>query len=38
MARVVGDWEAMQFPNLVSIARTKDLKENRRSSSASSRP
>jgi NitT/TauT family transport system substrate-binding protein len=28
MARVVGDWEAMQFPNLVSIARTKDLKEN----------
>lgn len=28
MARVVGDWEAMDYPNLVSIARTKDLKEN----------
>ena len=28
MARVVGDWEAIQFPNLVSIARTKDLVEN----------
>ena len=28
MARVVGDWEAVEFPNLVSIARTKDLKEN----------
>lgn len=28
MARVVGDWEAMQYPNLVSIARAKDLKEN----------
>lgn len=28
IARVVGDWEAMPFPNLVSIVRTKDLKEN----------
>jgi NitT/TauT family transport system substrate-binding protein len=27
MARVVGDWEAMPFPNLVSIARAKDLEE-----------
>ncbi len=29
MGRVIGDWEAMFFPNLVSIVRTKDLKENR---------
>jgi len=28
MARVVGDWEAMDYPNLVSIARTKDLEKN----------
>jgi len=28
MARVVGDWEAMEYPNLVSIARTKDLEGN----------
>ena len=28
MARVVGDWEALEYPNLVSLARTKDLKEN----------
>jgi NitT/TauT family transport system substrate-binding protein len=25
MARVVGDWEALPYPNLVSIARAKDL-------------
>ena len=25
--RVVGDWEALEYPNLVSIARTKDLQE-----------
>jgi ABC-type nitrate/sulfonate/bicarbonate transport system substrate-binding protein len=29
MGRVIGDWEAMFFPNLVSIVRTKDLRENR---------
>ena len=28
MARVVGDWEALPYPNLVSIARTKDLTEH----------
>jgi NitT/TauT family transport system substrate-binding protein len=28
MARLVGDWEALDYPNLVSIARTKDLQEN----------
>jgi len=28
MARIVGDWEALPYPNLVSIARSKDLKEN----------
>lgn len=28
LARVVGDWEAMDYPNLVSIARTKDLEKN----------
>jgi len=27
MARIVGDWEALPYPNLVSIARAKDLKE-----------
>lgn len=26
--RVVGDWEALPYPNLVSIARTKDLQEH----------
>jgi ABC-type nitrate/sulfonate/bicarbonate transport system substrate-binding protein len=28
IVRVVGDWEAMPYPNLVSIARTKDLREH----------
>lgn len=28
IVRVVGDWEAMPYPNLVSIARTKDLQEH----------
>jgi len=28
MARVVGDWEAMSYPNLVSIARAKDLQDH----------
>jgi ABC-type nitrate/sulfonate/bicarbonate transport system substrate-binding protein len=28
MARIVGDWEALPYPNLVSIARTKDLQEH----------
>ena len=27
-ARVVGDWEALPYPNLVSIARAKDMKEH----------
>jgi len=28
MARIVGDWEALPYPNLVSIARAKDLQEH----------
>jgi NitT/TauT family transport system substrate-binding protein len=28
IARVVGDWEALPYPNLVSIVRSKDLNEN----------
>lgn len=28
IARVVGDWEALSYPNLVSIARTKDFQEH----------
>jgi NitT/TauT family transport system substrate-binding protein len=28
MARIVGDWEALSYPNLVSIARAKDLQEH----------
>lgn len=28
MARVVGDWEALSYPNLVSIARAKDLQDH----------
>lgn len=28
MARVVGDWESMDYPGLVSVARTKDLEKD----------
>jgi NitT/TauT family transport system substrate-binding protein len=28
MARVVGDWEALEYPNLVSLARTRDLEKD----------
>ena len=28
MARIVGDWEALPYPNLVSIARAKDIQEH----------